>query len=180
MAGREAFERWRSRWNRAVIEALGVAPPALDATAAWLRHVVEAETLFRPAYPEVGPELDALAAAGWRMAVISNNDGRAAAKTAAIGLADRFEFVLDSLIEGVAKPDPELLLRGARRMGLDPEACVYVGNDHGADVVSAKAAGMFAVWLNREGVPSPAPAADLELPTMAGLAAALGAPAGTR
>ena len=176
-AGREALDRWRHVWCSAVVEAMGLSGAAVEPTAAWLRHVVEAETLFRPPYPEVAAEIETLAAAGWRMAVISNNDGRAAAKTAAIGLANRFELILDSMIEDVAKPNPELLRRGARRMGLAPAACAYVGNDHGADVVAAKEAGMFAVWINRAGEPSRHPPADLELRDLAGLAAALGAPA---
>jgi len=42
------------------------------------------------------------------------------------------------------KPHPAPLLEAARRLGLPPEACVYVGDDH-RDVVAGKAAGMPTV-----------------------------------
>jgi phosphoglycolate phosphatase len=43
-----------------------------------------------------------------------------------------------------AKPHPEPLFEAARRMGLSPSACWYVGDDH-RDMVAAKAAGMVGV-----------------------------------
>lgn len=42
------------------------------------------------------------------------------------------------------KPDPAPLLEGARRLGVQPGACVYVG-DATVDVVAARAAGMAVV-----------------------------------
>jgi len=43
-----------------------------------------------------------------------------------------------------AKPHPEPLYEAARRMGVDPKRCVYVGDDE-RDVVAGHAAGMFTV-----------------------------------
>jgi phosphoglycolate phosphatase len=43
-----------------------------------------------------------------------------------------------------AKPHPEPLLEAARRMGLNPSACWYVGDDQ-RDMLAAKAAGMVGV-----------------------------------
>lgn len=43
-----------------------------------------------------------------------------------------------------AKPHPEPLLEAARRMGVNPEACVYVGDDE-RDIVAGRAAGMRTV-----------------------------------
>lgn len=43
-----------------------------------------------------------------------------------------------------AKPHPEPLYEAARRMGVDPQRCVYVGDDE-RDVVAGHAAGMFTV-----------------------------------
>lgn len=40
-----------------------------------------------------------------------------------------------------AKPHPAPLLEGARRMGVAPERCVYIGDDH-RDVIAGRAAGM--------------------------------------
>ena len=43
-----------------------------------------------------------------------------------------------------AKPHPEPLLEAARRLGLTPERCVYVGDDE-RDIVAGRAAGMATV-----------------------------------
>lgn len=43
-----------------------------------------------------------------------------------------------------AKPHPEPLLEAARRIGVDPQDCVYVGDDE-RDIIAGKAAGMHTV-----------------------------------
>lgn len=43
-----------------------------------------------------------------------------------------------------SKPHPEPLLEAARRLGVDPQACIYVGDDE-RDVVAGLAAGMYTV-----------------------------------
>jgi len=48
------------------------------------------------------------------------------------------------------KPDPEILLKAAAAMGVDPACCVMVG-DALADIKAAKAAGMKALHFFRQG-----------------------------
>lgn len=43
-----------------------------------------------------------------------------------------------------AKPHPDPLLEAARRLGVEPSACLYVGDDE-RDIVAGRAAGMFTV-----------------------------------
>jgi phosphoglycolate phosphatase len=43
-----------------------------------------------------------------------------------------------------AKPHPEPLFEAARRLGLAPEKCLYVGDDE-RDIVAGRAAGMGTV-----------------------------------
>ncbi len=43
-----------------------------------------------------------------------------------------------------AKPHPEPLFEAARRLGLAPDRCVYVGDDE-RDIVAGRAAGMGTV-----------------------------------
>ena len=43
-----------------------------------------------------------------------------------------------------AKPHPDPLLEAARRLGVSPTACLYVGDDE-RDIVAGRAAGMFTV-----------------------------------
>ncbi|HET9852948.1 MAG TPA: HAD-IA family hydrolase [Candidatus Limnocylindrales bacterium] len=86
-----------------------------------------------------------------RIAVISDFGSNLTEIMAAMGL-DRFIDVLAiSAVEGLAKPDPELFLETARRAGGTPGDAVMIGDSHRADVVGARAAGMAAILLDRNG-----------------------------
>jgi len=98
--------------------------------------------------PATRPALEDLRAAGHRLAVISNADGRVEGLLRRGGLHPLFEFVMDSAVEGVEKPDPEIFLRACRRMGVSPGSALYVGDLYPVDVVGARAAGLEAVLLD--------------------------------
>jgi len=91
--------------------------------------------------------LEALKGSGLRLGVISNADGRVAEYLATAGLADCFEFIIDSAIEGIEKPDPRIFQIACDRMGVGPEAVVYVGDTYEVDVLGARAAGIRAILL---------------------------------
>jgi len=96
------------------------------------------------------PALEALREAGIRLAVISNADGRVESAIIASGIREHFEFVMDSELEGVAKPDPEIFLRACARLGLEPSECLYIGDLYPVDVLGARNAGLQAVLLDPE------------------------------
>jgi putative hydrolase of the HAD superfamily len=92
--------------------------------------------------------LQVLRSRGYRLAVISNADGRMREVIRSSGLYDLMEFVMDSEEENVEKPDPEIFLRACKRLGAPPEACLYVGDLYPVDVVGAQRAGLGAVLLD--------------------------------
>ncbi|MBB1244958.1 HAD family hydrolase [Streptomyces durbertensis] len=102
-------------------------------------------------FDDVPPVLDALGGR-YRHAVLSN-----AATTAQdrrlrrLGIRNRFELVLGADALGRAKPDPEAFRTACRCLGLAPAEVLYVGNDLATDAEAARAAGLAAVWLDREG-----------------------------
>lgn len=59
----------------------------------------------------------------------------------ALALLERAACVVGGDTTGRAKPHPDPLLHAARRVGLDPARCLYVGDDL-RDVQAARAAGM--------------------------------------
>ena len=63
---------------------------------------------------------------------------------AALGLGKRVACIVSGDTCARAKPHPDPLLEAARRLGLDPDACIYVGDDE-RDVQAARAAGMASV-----------------------------------
>jgi putative hydrolase of the HAD superfamily len=87
------------------------------------------------------------------LGVISNSTSEARVRQIlhAAGILDYFERVVSSGTEGVEKPDPEIFHRAVERMGLRPDEALYVGNLAHTDAKAAMAAGLHALWLNREG-----------------------------
>jgi putative hydrolase of the HAD superfamily len=106
-------------------------------------------SLWRRVPDDARPTLAVLAARGLRLGVVSNTgDGGARSRLAEAGLVDAFEFVLDSHLVGVEKPDPRIFAMAAARLAVPAGACVYVGDLYAVDVVGARAAGMHAVLLD--------------------------------
>jgi len=91
--------------------------------------------------------LETLRARGYRVAVISNADGRVRGLLETAGLAPLLEFVVDSAEVGVEKPDPRIFHAATDRLGLAPEVCAYVGDIYEIDVVGAERAGLSAILL---------------------------------
>lgn len=77
------------------------------------------------------------------------------AALAAIGLTDRFEIVISSDEVAHGKPAPDVYLEAARRLGVEPAACLVV-EDSRNGVKAARAAGMTVVLVPNASVP-PAP-----------------------
>lgn len=138
---------WRVYFEE-LFRGCGVPEPQLATVGerVWALH---AEShLWTHVDPATRPTLEGLKARGHRLAVISNADGRIEGLINGAGLGPLFEFVMDSAVEGLEKPDPEIFLRACRRMGVSPERSLYVGDLYPVDVVGARAAGMDAVLLD--------------------------------
>lgn len=92
-------------------------------------------------------ELAGLTAAGLVWGIVTNKAERFALPlTAALRLGAG--TVVGGDTTGHAKPHPAPLLEAARRLGVPPQACLYVGDDE-RDVIAGRAAGMataVAAW----------------------------------
>jgi FMN phosphatase YigB (HAD superfamily) len=85
---------------------------------------------------------------GIRLGVVSNSEGHLASVLRRVGLLPHFEVVIDSHLEGVSKPDPEIFARALFRMHLPAERAVYAGDLPEIDLVGARAAGMHGVLVD--------------------------------
>jgi putative hydrolase of the HAD superfamily len=92
-----------------------------------------------------------LRAAGLRLGVVSNSDGRVEQALEAAGLREYFEVVVDSGLVGVEKPDPRIFQAALSKLGVTPQEALFVGDLYEVDVLGAQAAGIEAVWLGRHG-----------------------------
>ena len=95
------------------------------------------------------PVLDRLDHAGLAWGIVTNKAMRFTAPLVdGLGLSQRARVVIAGDTTPHAKPHPEPLLEAARRIGVAPQACVYIGDDH-RDMVAGRAAGMAtlaAAW----------------------------------
>lgn len=100
-------------------------------------------------FAEMLPVLDALEAARLPWGIVTNKAERFALPVAAgLGLDRRASVMVCGDTTPYAKPHPAPLLEAARRLGVEPSACVYVGDDL-RDMQAGKAAGMAtlaAAW----------------------------------
>ena len=77
-----------------------------------------------------------------------------------LGITDRFDYVVNAATVAKGKPDPEIFLKAAHRLGVAPTHCIGV-EDAIAGIQAIKAAGMYAVGI---GDPVVLDKADLILP----------------
>ena len=97
--------------------------------------------------------LGTLKGRGYRVAVVSNADGRVRGLLEGAGLAPLLEFVVDSAEIGVEKPDPRIFHAATDRLGIAPAACAYVGDIYEIDVVGAERAGLSGILIGHGPAP---------------------------
>jgi HAD superfamily hydrolase (TIGR01509 family) len=122
------------------------------AAAAGTAHRERRQGLWDQVDPDVPAVLERLRAAGWRLGVVSNADGRVADQLAGLGLARWFEVIVDSSVAGVSKPDPRIFHWALEGMGLPAADAAYVGDIVEVDVLGAQAAGLRGVLYDRQGI----------------------------
>ncbi len=92
--------------------------------------------------------LDALAAMGLRLAVVSNSDGRAERHLENADMLRGIEFVVDSHLVGIEKPDPAIFAVALGRLGTSPKRTLFVGDIRSVDEAGAEAADMRFILLD--------------------------------
>lgn len=108
----------------------------------------------RTAWDRNRPMLRRLAAR-FRLGVVSNSYGNMPALLADADLAP-FEVIVDSEVEGVAKPDPAIYALAATRLDLPAPAILHVGDSWERDVVPSHGLGMQSAWLAHSTAATPA------------------------
>lgn len=122
-----------------------LAPAALDYFLAYYsQHKLDATTL----YPGVEAGLAALAAAGFRMAVLTNKPVRASREIiAGLGIASWFFAVYGGNSFNRKKPDPLGLTSLVSECGLQPRQAVMMG-DSAVDVRTGRNAGTWTLGVS--------------------------------
>jgi putative hydrolase of the HAD superfamily len=112
-------------------------------------------------FEDAAPVLDALRG-DYRLALVTNGAScLQREKFEASGLVDRFDAVVVSGDLRSAKPDPAVYAHALDALGAAPGDAVMVGDSLANDVDGALAAGLGAVWVNRDGESRPADRDDI-------------------
>jgi len=95
--------------------------------------------------------LEKLRSAGYRMGVISNAADDADVQTLVdnAGIRGYLDFVLSSAACGIRKPNPRIFEVGLEHWGLAPGEAVVVGDTLGADILGARNAEIYSIWITR-------------------------------
>ncbi len=126
----------------------GVPRERLERTRQRLLELHREQHLWSAVDQETPAALARLRAAGLRLGVVSNSDGRVEEALRAAGLWEFFEVVIDSQLVGFEKPDPRIFSAALDRLGLSPAEALYVGDIYEVDVVGARRAGMDVILLD--------------------------------
>ncbi|MEM8981677.1 MAG: HAD family hydrolase [Pseudomonadota bacterium] len=110
-------------------------------------------------FPDVEPALATLAA---DRTLIALTNGTADLTVMSIGCF--FAASVTAADAGVPKPEPAIFELAARRIGVNPNEIIHVGDDPHLDVDGARRVGMATVWVNRNNAAWPD---DLPRPTLA-------------
>lgn len=97
------------------------------------------------------PTLDTLKSMGYRMGLISNaaDDANTQTLIDKARIREYVEVALSSAYVGVRKPNPKIFQAALEWMNITADRAVMVGDTLGADILGAKNAGIFAIWLTR-------------------------------
>lgn len=153
----DSFARWVGTTDRAIAEhhaeEVGMTPEGLlDHAASVLADMVDEHGV--EVFDDSVRAVDRVLASGVRIAVATNSERwRLETLLAAGGLWDRFDTRVSSDDVAAPKPAPDIYLRAAELLDVDPGRCLVV-EDSPAGVAAARSAGMRVVALDR-GVFSP-------------------------
>jgi HAD superfamily hydrolase (TIGR01509 family) len=158
--------------GRAAVAAAMDADPGMRDGARWQIHFFGALTALgftRAELERAGPEiraehgranlwtavpagaaegLAALRARGLTVACVSNSDGTVGALLERVGLGAVLDFVVDSGVVGVEKPDPRIFRLALERAGVAGAEAMHVGDLFPVDVAGSRRAGIEPVLLD--------------------------------
>jgi 2-haloalkanoic acid dehalogenase type II len=123
-----------------------------------------------PPFPDTNAALERLAAAGYRLGILSNVDDDLLAGTRRL-LAPRFDLDLIVTAQQVRSYKPAAPHFETARKRIGGQRWLHVAQSLFHDIAAARAFGIPAVWINRRGQRPDGPTgAEAEFPTLAAFA----------
>ncbi len=101
-------------------------------------------------FPETKEVLSILKDKNYRLGIISNFDSRVYDVMRHLEINKYFDKFVISSEAGHAKPDPNIFHIALHKMGVDPKACLHIGDNIYNDFHGPRALGIQALLLDRE------------------------------
>jgi len=139
------------RFFRAWMEAAEIAPEQVRECARRFNAMHQEATLWRVVRPGTFEVLEKFKSAGFKLAIVSNADGKVASDVKRFGLAPYFDVIVDSEVVGVVKPDPRIFRIALEHLGVRPEQALYAGDIYSIDILGAQAAGIESRLIDQMG-----------------------------
>jgi putative hydrolase of the HAD superfamily len=149
--GMKNFSHTRAEWAELVDATFrgSIQPPPSQTFFAMLYDRFTEPGAWR-IFPDVLPALQRLRSLGLKLGIISNWDDRLRPLLHGLGLDRYFETIIVSCEVGCPKPASRIFDRAAQELGNPASALLHIGDSLEMDVRGAEAAGMKALWLNRQ------------------------------
>lgn len=144
----------RRRCAQALREALPAGAPIARVTEQELTDALLSALRFRP-FEDAKSALDHARSRGLRLVVVSNWDVSLHAVLEQIGLAPLLDGVVTSAEIHARKPSPAIFEHALALAGVKAREALHVGDNFEEDVVGARAAGLDAILLRRDGSAGP-------------------------
>jgi HAD superfamily hydrolase (TIGR01549 family) len=148
-----------------IIERMGGRGPRVDECSREIYREWGACQHFE-LYDDVSPVLQQLAAAGYRIGLISNTHRCLASFQSHFELQGLISATVSSSDHGLMKPHPSIFTAALQLLGVPAAEAVMVGDSIRQDVEGALGVGMRAILLNRGDTAAPAVAADHGVPVI--------------
>lgn len=124
-------------------EKTALATKKNDHYVTLIQHISEQDLL-----PGIIAFLDEIRAAGLKIGMASASKN-ALSVVEALGVRHYFDDIVDAATVAQSKPHPEVFLRAAEALGVEPARCIGV-EDAAAGITAIRAAGMYAVGVGPE------------------------------
>jgi putative hydrolase of the HAD superfamily len=140
-----AYEDFFSAW----MEAAGIPREEFADIAARFRVMHAEACMWRIVRDGTHSALERLKAAGLKLAIVSNADGRVAGDAKRLGLAKFFDVIIDSQVVGVEKPNPKIFQLALDALNVAPAEAMYAGDIYAIDMLGARAAGIAGKLIDQ-------------------------------
>lgn len=147
----EFIEHTTAHVLKTLLADLGYPDVALETLRPALRALYAASQAHWLLEDDTLSTLQALQSAGYNLGIISNagDDEDVQTLVDKAEMRQYFDLVLSSAACGVRKPNPRIFELALEHMGLQANETAMVGDTLGADILGAKNAGLYSIWLTR-------------------------------